>query len=83
MLAIQEKKTAAILLSLDLLAKLFEYGYWNLAVPGMPGLIGLITETICNCFSLGGGATDEKIQTQVLRVLVFLLTIGFGCCDLH
>ncbi len=81
MLAIQEKKNAAILLSLDLLAKLFEYGYWNLAVPGMPGLIGLITETICNCFS--GELTDEKIQTQVLRVLMLLLTIGFGCCDLH
>ncbi|KAJ3328391.1 guanine nucleotide exchange protein for ADP-robosylation factor [Kappamyces sp. JEL0680] len=93
MLAIQEKKNAAVLLSLELLAKLFEYGYWNMSVSGIQGetgveglltasgLIGLVTETVANCFA--GETTDEKIQMQVLRALAAAISVNDNLSCLH
>jgi hypothetical protein len=63
----EHKHTPSILLSLDCLAKLFDYNFWNQDGSDQEGLIGLIIETISSCFS--GEYTDERIQMLVIKVL--------------
>ena len=39
MMVMQEKKTQPTILALELLSKLFDYGYWQMHIPGMHGAL--------------------------------------------
>lgn len=84
MMVMQEKKTQPTILALELLSKLFDYGYWQMHIPGMHGALNLLLKilTLLPLFHSGliglmtetisscfvSEITDQKIQTLVLKV---------------
>lgn len=59
-------------LSVDCLAKLFTYNFWDQpTIERDYALKTLIIDTVCEVFS-GPDTTDERVQTHVINVLNFL-----------
>lgn len=71
-LACQSKSPKLTVIALDCVQKLVAYGH---LVNGQDRIV----EVICGCFQ--GPQTDEKVQLQILKALLTLLTCA--CCEVH
>ncbi|XP_028967932.1 brefeldin A-inhibited guanine nucleotide-exchange protein 1 [Galendromus occidentalis] len=71
-LACQSKSPRLTVIALDCVQKLVAYGY---LLSGQDRIV----EVICGCFL--GPQTDERVQLQILKALLTLLTCA--CCEVH